>query len=155
MQPIGIINTPFTTIDNVPIQPKGARGVEGKIHINPEWQEGLQDLSGFSHLYLIYLFHKAVRTSLKVTPFMDSVERGVFATRSPLRPNHIGISIVRLVGVAENIVTIRDIDTLDNTPLLDLKPYIPAFDAVKDASPGWMTASPEQVAAARSDDRFE
>lgn len=155
MQQIGIINTPFTTIADAPIQPKGAKDIEGTIRINPEWQEGLQDLEGFSHLYLIYLFHKATRVSMKVTPFMDSVQRGVFATRSPLRPNHIGISIVRLVSIADNIITIKDIDTLDNTPLLDIKPYIPAFDAVENGTSGWMTASPDQVAAARSDDRFK
>jgi tRNA (adenine37-N6)-methyltransferase len=155
VEPIGIIHSPFTEIENMPIQPKGAADVEGTVHIHESYVEGLKDLEGFSHIYLIYLFHKAERISLTVTPFMDSTERGVFATRSPLRPNHIGLSIVQLVKIENGILTVRGIDVLDGTPLLDIKPYIRNFDSVAGSLSGWMAASEEQVAKKRSDGRFK
>lgn len=154
MKPIGTIRTPFTTLADMPIQPKGATEVIGSIEVDLQYQEGLADLSGFSHIYLLYQFHKASRTALTVTPFMDTSPRGVFATRSPLRPNHIGLSIVRLIGVDKNIVTVQGIDVLDGTPLLDIKPYIAAFDAVQHSRSGWMQASEDDVAKKRSDGRF-
>ena len=139
----------------MPIQPKGAADVEGTVHINGSYAEGLKDLDGFSHIYLIYLFHRANRTCLRVTPFMDTVERGVFATRSPLRPNHIGISIVQLIKTEGSVLTVKGIDVLDGTPLLDIKPYIENFDAVVGSSSGWMTADKQEVADKRSDSRFK
>jgi tRNA-Thr(GGU) m(6)t(6)A37 methyltransferase TsaA len=155
VEPIGIIHSPFTEIENMPIQPKGAADVEGTVHIHESYVEGLKDLEGFSHIYLIYLFHKAERISLTVTPFMDSTERGVFATRSPLRPNHIGLSIVQLVKIENGILTVRGIDVLDGTPLLDIKPYIRNFDSVDESLSGWMGASEDEVARKRSDGRFK
>ena len=154
MKPIGIIHSPFTDIENMPIQPKGAMNIEGTVHIQEHYIEGLKDLNGFSHIYLIYLFHKAGRACLTVTPFMDKFERGVFATRSPLRPNHIGLSIVQLVKIEGAILTIRGVDIIDGTPLLDIKPYIENFDSVINSTSGWMTADLREVSEKRSDDRF-
>jgi len=153
-QPIGVIHSPFSVLDNMPIQPAGARDIEGSVVIDEALATGLQDLQQFSHIYLIYRFHQAARTELRVTPFMDSTPRGVFATRSPLRPSHIGLSIVELLSVEGNRLRVRGVDILDGTPLLDIKPYIPQFDHRPDANSGWMTASTDAVAQARSDKRF-
>lgn len=154
IHPIGIIHTPFHSLEDMPIQPGGAGDTIGTVVVNEQYIEGLADLQGFSHIYLFYVFHMAKRTALTVIPFMDISPRGVFATRSPLRPNHIGLSIVRLTAVTGNILTIHGIDVLDGTPLLDIKPYITAFDAVSHSLSGWMKASPEDVSKKRSDDRF-
>ncbi len=154
MQPIGTIHTPFTTLENMPIQPKGAKEVIGTIEIEREFIQGLEDLNGFSHIYLLYEFHMAQKTALKVTPFMDTRKRGVFATRSPLRPNHIGLSLVMLKKIEDNIITVQGIDVLDGTPLLDIKPYIAAFDEVQKSTSGWMQSSTEEVTMKRSDRRF-
>lgn len=151
---IGTIHTPFSNLENMPIQPKGAIDVSGHIELLPEYAAGLQDLDGFSHIYLIYQFHKATRTELTVTPFMDTTKRGVYSTRSPIRPNHIGLSLVQFISVEENIVNIKGVDILNGTPLLDIKPFIPAFDQVKGAKSGWMTKPETEVASRRSDNRF-
>jgi tRNA (adenine37-N6)-methyltransferase len=155
IQQIGTIHSPYTAIDDMPIQPKGASTVEGRIIVDEQYVEGLQDLEGFSHVYLLYSFHKATRTELLVTPFMDTQTRGVFATRSPLRPNHIGISIVSLARVEGNKVVVNGIDIIDGTPLLDIKPYIEKFDAVKESRSGWLQASDEEISNKRSDNRFQ
>lgn len=152
--PIGYIRTPYTELTEMPIQPKGANEVEGSIEILEKYAAGLQDLDGFSHVYLIYHLHKASRCALSVIPFMDTVERGIFSTRSPLRPNHIGLSIVEITGVQNNIVLLRGVDVLDKTPLLDLKPYIESFDYIEKSRSGWMQRSREEVAQKRSDNRF-
>jgi tRNA-Thr(GGU) m(6)t(6)A37 methyltransferase TsaA len=154
MKPIGIIRSSFFNLENMPIQPKGAQNEIGTIELEKQYSEGLVDLEGFSHIYLLYQFHMAPRTALTVTPFMDTNVRGVFATRSPLRPNHIGLSIVKLEKIDKNIITVRGIDILDGTPLLDIKPYIAAFDAVQQSTSGWMKGSEEDVANKRSDQRF-
>ena len=154
IKPIGIIHSPHHNIENMPIQPKGASGVEGYVLVNDKYIDGLQDLEGFSHIYLLYSFHKAARTELLVTPFMDKQTRGVFATRSPLRPNHIGLSIVKLKRVEVNKVVVEGIDILDGTPLLDIKPYIENFDAVKESVSGWQQASDKEISKKRSDNRF-
>jgi tRNA (adenine37-N6)-methyltransferase len=139
----------------MPIQPKGAVNVEGYLTLNEEYMDGLQDLEGFSHIYLLYSFHKTSRTELQVTPFMDTQIRGVFSTRSPLRPNHIGLSIVQLKKVEGNKVYVDGIDVLDGTPLLDIKPYIAGFDGVEESTSGWMKGSDEDIVEKRSDDRFQ
>lgn len=154
MKPIGTIYSPYTNLQDMPIQPKGAKNTLGTVEVNEEFLQGLDDLSGFSHIYLLYIFHKVERTALRVTPFMDTNPRGVFSTRSPLRPNHIGLSIVELEGVEKNLVKVRGIDILNGTPLLDIKPYIESFDGVKDSRSGWMKATANEVAQKRSDDRF-
>jgi tRNA-Thr(GGU) m(6)t(6)A37 methyltransferase TsaA len=155
IRPIGKIFSPFRQIEEMPIQPKGAAGIKGRVRVDEAFQPGLKDLDGFSHIYLIYSFHKATRTALTVVPFMDTQPRGVYATRSPLRPNHIGISIVRLERIEGNLLHVLDIDVLDNTPLLDIKPYMEKFDAVSDSCSGWMQASEKDIAKRRSDDRFK
>ncbi|TLP37593.1 tRNA (N6-threonylcarbamoyladenosine(37)-N6)-methyltransferase TrmO [Arcobacter arenosus] len=155
IKPIGTIKTPFKSIEDMPIQPKGAKDVEGIIILDEELSAGLKDLDGFSHIYLIYSFHEVKREELIVTPFMDTQKRGVFSTRSPLRPNHIGLSIVKLKSVQDNKVYVDGIDVLDGTPLLDIKPFIEKFDGVKDSKSGWLKASAEDVINKRSDKRFE
>ena len=152
--PIGIIHSPFQVVDNMPIQPKGAAEVTGEVEIFPHYSEGLKDLEGFSHIYLIYQFHQARAERLQVKPFMDTVSRGVFATRAPVRPNHIGLSVVKLVAIEGNRITVSGIDILDGTPLLDIKPYIEKFDHPGDSTSGWMSADASDIRTKRSDDRF-
>lgn len=151
---IGTIHSPYTQLDDMPIQPKGAKETLGTVVLQPQYQEGLRDLSGFSHIYLIYYFHQAQRVELTVTPFMDTASHGVFATRSPLRPNHLGISIVKLLGIDKHILQVGGIDVLDGTPLLDIKPYIKNFDEVESSRSGWMQSSLKEVVQKRSDKRF-
>jgi tRNA (adenine37-N6)-methyltransferase len=155
IKPIGVIHTPFHQIQDMPIQPRGARGTQGQVRVDDTYRHGLKDLEGFSHIYLLYSFHKTVRTELEVIPFMDTQPRGVFSTRSPLRPNHIGLSIVRLKKIEGSTVFVLDIDVLDGTPLLDIKPYMEKFDAVENSTSGWMQANEKAVMEKRSDDRFK
>ncbi len=152
---IGTIHSPYNNIKDMPIQPKGAAGIEGYVLVDREFAKGLNDLEGFSHIYLLYNFHEAKRTELIVTPFMDTQKRGVFSTRSPLRPNHIGMSIVKLKEVAGNRLVVEGVDILDGTPLLDIKPYIEKFDGIQNSRSGWMRASADEVKNRRSDDRFK
>ena len=154
MQPIGKISSPFKDLVDMPIQPKGAADIEGRVIIEKKYEQGLADLEGFSHIYLLYEFHLAKREELTVVPFMDDQPRGVFATRSPLRPNHIGLSIVELVKREGNELVIRGVDVLDGTPLLDLKPYIHQFDFVEKSRSGWCSAAAEDVRQKKSDGRF-
>ena len=151
---IGIIHSPYKSIENMPIQPRGASEVNGHVIVDKKYVGGLKDLDGFSHIYLLYSFHKATRTEMQVIPFMDEQTRGVFATRSPLRPNHIGISIVNLTRVEDNKIYVKGIDILDETPLLDIKPYIEKYDAVQGCVSGWLQASDEEIRKKRSDERF-
>ena len=153
--PIGIIHTPFKTLEGMPIQPGGARDVLGQVELKPELAGALADLEGFSHIYLLYSFHQSKGFRLTVTPYMDDTPRGLFATRAPKRPNSIGLSVVEVVSVAGNVVTVRGIDVLDGTPLLDIKPYAPAFDApVCTVRCGWLEGKNEDVAVTRADARF-
>jgi len=154
---IGIIKSPFCKLENMPIQPKGAKDTYATIEIDKKYELGLQDLDGFSHVYLIYYFHKVDKYELEVVPFNDktNTSRGVFSTRTPMHPNNIGLSIVELVKVEKNIVTIKGVDILDGTPLLDIKPYIENFDKIDGATKsGWMLSSKDEVEEKRSDDRF-
>jgi tRNA-Thr(GGU) m(6)t(6)A37 methyltransferase TsaA len=153
--PIGTIHSPFQKLDDMPIQPTGAAGVEGSVEVLKEFQDGLADLDGFSHIILLYHFHLSDGFNLKVVPFMDSEQRGLFSTRAPKRPNSIGLSIVQLDRVESNILYVRNIDVLDNTPLLDIKPYIPEFDAQDNVTTGWFRQSRETVSRHRSDERFK
>ncbi|NDV18621.1 tRNA (N6-threonylcarbamoyladenosine(37)-N6)-methyltransferase TrmO [Pseudodesulfovibrio sp. JC047] len=152
--PIGVIHTPFTSLDDMPIQPTGARDVVGEIEINEELVEGLDDLDGFSHIHLVYHFHKNTDFKLKVTPFMDTVPRGLFATRAPRRPNMIGMSVVRLESIDGNRLRVRGIDVLDGTPLLDIKPYVAKFDAAPADRFGWLDENADKAETLRSDYRF-
>lgn len=154
-QPIGIIHSPFQDITGMPIQPAGAKGIEGTIALSEEFIEGLKDLSGFSHIILIYHFHKSEGYALSVTPFLDKTVRGVFATRAPRRPNSIGISIVELMKVEGNVLHIKNVDILDGTPLLDIKPYVPEFDMQRTGRIGWLSNKAGKAQKMRSDQRFK
>lgn len=154
---IGIIHSPFTKLEGMPIQPTGAKGVKGEIHIKEEYKEGLKDIDGFSHIILIYHFHKTKGNTLQVKPFMDNTKRGVFATRSPKRPNNIGMSTVKLDKVEDNILHISNVDILDGTPLIDIKPYVPQFfedTIVDDLKMGWLETNHQKAKNQKSDDRF-
>jgi tRNA-Thr(GGU) m(6)t(6)A37 methyltransferase TsaA len=153
-RPIGIIRTPFPSPDGMPIQAVAARGVAGTIEIDDALVDGLADLDGFSHLILVYHLHLMTGARLTVTPFLDETPRGVFATRSPARPNPIGISTVRLVRVRGATLDIEDVDMVDGTPLLDLKPYVPPFDDREDVRIGWFAGRLERLSEVRADDRF-
>jgi tRNA (adenine37-N6)-methyltransferase len=152
--PIGTIHSPWTDIAGMPIQPGGARGVKGTVEIFFDYAEGLRDIEGFSRVILIYSFHRITRYELVTKPFLDTVPRGVFATRSPGRPNAIGLSCVRLAGREGSTLHIEDVDVLDGTPLLDIKPYVPSFDSFPEAACGWLEKVAGQAESARSDERF-
>ena len=152
--PIGIVHSPFQQLAGMPIQPAGAAQAQGSIEILPEFAAGLQDIEGFSHLILLYHFHQVQEVQLLVTPFLDSHPHGVFATRAPARPNSIGLSIVKLLGRADNILRIENVDLLDGTPLLDIKPYVPEFDRPRQARAGWLEQARGQVRHKKSDNRF-
>jgi tRNA-Thr(GGU) m(6)t(6)A37 methyltransferase TsaA len=154
-RPIGVIHSPHTDIAGMPIQPSAALGVRGRVEIHPEYQAGLQDLDGFSHLILLYHFDRVKKVKLTVQPFLDTEERGVFATRAPTRPNPLGLSIVRLLSVKGNILQVENVDILDQTPLLDVKPYVPYFDRPDVEKAGWLEKNRDQVRGKRSDDRFK
>ena len=153
-RPIGVIRTPFKSPVGVPIQPPAGRGVRGVVEVFPEYVEGLKDLEGFSYIILIYHFHLVKRYSLRVTPYMDSEARGVFATRAPARPNPIGMSIVKLVKIEGNKLYIEDVDIVDGTPLLDIKPYVPEFDYRPNARIGWLEKRVKKLKNTRDDGRF-
>jgi tRNA (adenine37-N6)-methyltransferase len=153
--PIGIIHSLFWKVSDMPIQSVGAQGVPGTVVIDENYQGGLKDIEGFSHLILIYHFHLSRGHSLHVKPFLDNVEHGIFATRAPRRPNPVGLSVVRLVRVEGSVLHIEDVDIVDGTPLLDLKPYIPLFDVRQDVKTGWFADRGEGVFYTRSDERFK
>jgi tRNA (adenine37-N6)-methyltransferase len=154
-KPIGIIHSPFKTVQGTPIQPTAAKGIEGIIKIFPEYAEGLKDIEGFSHIILIFHLHLSGKTSLRVKPFMDNQPRGLFATRAPSRPNPIGLSIVRLVNVEERTLHIKDVDIVDGTPLLDIKPYVPGFDSREDIKIGWLEKNIHKLPSSKDDGRFK
>jgi len=154
-KPIGVIQSPFKTRAGMPIQPAGAEGVRGSIKIDPDYLEGLKDLEGFSHLILIYHFHLSADFKLSVVPFLDDTPRGVFATRAPNRPNPIGLSVVKLNRIEDDTLYIENVDIIDGTPLLDIKPYVPAFDVFKYTKIGWLTAKEKAVPKKKSDNRFK
>ena len=153
-RPIGIIRSPYQDPAGMPVQSGGAAGIRGRVEVFGEFRAGLADLDGFSRIILIYPFHRSEGYGLVVTPFLDKHPRGVFATRAPRRPNAIGLSTVRLIGVEGEGLAIGDVDILDGTPLLDIKPYVPAFDAYPDERSGWLEGCDEWIGSARSDGRF-
>ena len=134
--PIGIIHSSFTEKDKTPIQASRSRAI-GVVEVYPEFADGLKDIEALSHIYLLYAFHDSQGYKLRVKPFLDDQEHGIFATRYPYRPNPIGISIVKLISRENNILTVEGIDTLDGTPLLDIKPYVPDFDLRTNVHAGW------------------
>ncbi len=146
---ISVIHSPHVRPEQTPIQPVFAEGVQGWAELLPEYAAGLEDLEGFSHLWLVYWFHQAGPARLTVQPFLQDATHGVFATRAPTRPNPIGLSLVRLVRRADCVLHIEDVDILDGTPLLDIKPYVPRFDYRADARTGWLEAVDDQTARVR------
>jgi len=138
LKPIGIIHTPYKKPEGMPIQGKFEKGVTGQIEIFSEYQQGLKDIEGFSHLILIYYFDRAKEVKLIGKPFLEDQEHGIFAIRSPHRPNHLGFSIVKPKKVKGNIIIFSEVDMLDGTPLLDLKPYVTHFDSRKHVKNGWI-----------------
>lgn len=153
-RPIGLISTPFQESKGTPIQPRGAEGAVGTVRIFPEYCQGLQDLDGFSHIFLLYHFHHTQGFSLLVKPFLDEAQRGVFATRAPARPNPIGLSLVGLDRIEADVLHVRDVDMLDGTPLLDIKPFVPQFDTRDQVRVGWFTDNLEKLKTMRDDGRF-
>jgi len=157
IESIATIETPFCNLINMPVQPKGAKNTYATLIFKKQYLEGLKDLEGFSHLYLIYYFHKIKEPKLSVIPFNEksNTPRGVFSTRTPMHPNSLGLSVVELVKVEEERVTIRGVDILDGTPIIDVKPYIEHFDKVEgEVKSGWMKSTQEEVSQKRSDERF-
>ena len=154
-RPIGVIHSPFQDIKGMPIQPSSAKGAEGWVEIFAPYLPGLQDLDGFSHIILLYHFHEVKETNLVVTPFLDSQPHGVLATRAPTRPNPIGLSVVELKRIDGEKLHIKNVDILDGTPLLDIKPYIPDFNHQENVRLGWLTAGEDEIHSKVSDDRFE
>ena len=153
--PIGIIRSPYKETKGTPIQTSGAKGVRGTVEIFPEWVEGLKDLDGFSHIILIYHFHLSKGYSLTVKPFLDDTPRGVFSTRAPKRPNSVGLSIVKLLKIEEATLYIEDVDIVDSTPLLDIKPYVPEFDGKEAIRTGWLRGRAERATETEADERFK
>ncbi|WP_372750856.1 tRNA (N6-threonylcarbamoyladenosine(37)-N6)-methyltransferase TrmO [Labilibaculum sp.] len=156
LESIGIIRTSYQTIENMPIQPMGAIGKKAYIELDASYVDGLKDLEEFSHISLIYHLHKVRDYQLRVVPFMDNEEHGVFATRSPRRPNAIGLSTVKLIGIEGNLIYIEDADILDGTPLLDIKPFFTQFDNRENAKSGWLDRKwDEKYRTLTSDERFK
>jgi len=153
-KPIGLIRSPFKDSGGMPIQPPGAEGVAGTVEIFAEYAEGLKDLDGFSHIILLYHFHRSAGFSLVVKPFLDDASHGVFSTRAPKRPNSIGISVVRLAKMEGLNLRVEDVDVLDGTPLLDVKPYVPEFDVRKVQGVGWLSGRVGGVHTMKADRRF-
>ena len=155
MKSIGIIHSDFNDIQNMPIQPTGANASKGYIEIDKKYIEGLKDLEEFSHIIIIYYFHKADQVKLTVKPFLDNNTHGVFSTRTPVRPNHIGLSVVEINEIKENIIAVKNIDVLNGTPVLDIKPFVPGFDIPKsEVRIGWLTSNVQNVTSRLSDNRF-
>lgn len=153
-RPIGTIHSPYQEPAGTPIQPSGARGVEGTVEVQPPYVGGLRDLEGFSHIILLYHFHRAGAVSLEVTPYLDRQPHGLFATRAPARPNPIGLSVVRLERIEGGTLYIRDVDVVDGTPLLDIKPFVPAFDVGEVTRVGWLERHVHKLSQAQDDGRF-
>ena len=137
VKPIGLIHTSFKDKKGVPIQPFKSRAI-GRVEVYKKYEEGLKDIEGFSHIILIYRFHRSKGFKLLVKPFLDNKLRGLFSTRAPRRPSQIGISVVKLLKRRQNILTVKGIDALDKTPLLDIKPYVPEFAATTKVKIGWL-----------------
>lgn len=151
---IGVVRSPFSETAGMPIQPSRAEAAEGSLEIEPEFREGLKDLDGFSHILVVCHLHRVKGTELTVVPFLDTEPRGIFATRAPKRPNPISISVLRVKSVNAGSIQVLDVDLLDGTPVLDIKPYVPEFDARVDARIGWYEHAARKDEKVVSDKRF-
>jgi tRNA-Thr(GGU) m(6)t(6)A37 methyltransferase TsaA len=149
LRPIGVVHSSHKKLEETPIQPAFAEGVKAEVEVFAEYREGLRDLEGYSHIYLIYYFHRAPAPKLTVIPYLQDTPRGLFATRAPCRPNPIGLSLVRLLKIENGVLHVEDIDVLDGTPLLDIKPYVSRFDSCEGARCGWQDQVDDSTARAR------
>lgn len=154
LRPIGTIHTPFKEPKGMPIQPRREGGTEARVEVLAELAPGLTDLDGFSHIILLYHFHRCRGYETMVTPYLDTKQHGVFATRAPRRPNALGLSVVRLQRVEGNVLHVEGVDVIDRTPLLDIKPYVPSFDAVVECRAGWLQDVAGRVGDQTADERF-
>jgi tRNA (adenine37-N6)-methyltransferase len=154
-EPIGVVHSPFTTLEGMPLQSVAAAGVQGRIELLERFAPALADLDGFSHLHVVSHLHRGAPGGLTVRPFLDDTPRGVLATRSPRHPNPIGLSVVRLLAVAGTTLHVAGLDLVDGTPVLDIKPYVPEFDAVVAERTGWLHAAAARVHRVRADARFD
>ncbi|MHC1758918.1 MAG: tRNA (N6-threonylcarbamoyladenosine(37)-N6)-methyltransferase TrmO [Negativicutes bacterium] len=152
--PIGLIHSPYKEPAGTPIQAVTATDIEAIVEIYPDYVMGLKDIEGFSHLILLYHLHRVRPSGLLVKPFLGNELHGIFATRSPGRPNPIGFSIVRLIKVDGHILWIRDVDILDQTPVLDIKPYVAEFDVRQVEKNGWFAQNLHKLATTTDDGRF-
>lgn len=152
--PIGTIRTPFKRKEGMPIQSSGSKGIKGTVVLQKRFVKGLLDLEHFSHIYLIYHLHRSEGFELEVVPFLDNQPHGVFATRAPRRPNAIGLSVVKLISIHGNILEVENVDMLDGTPLLDIKPYVSQFDIHTIEKSGWINRLTGKPNEEQSDDRF-
>ena len=153
-KPIGIIHSPFKTAKGTPIQPVAARDVEAVVEIYLKYSNGLLDLEDFSHIIILFHCHLIKEFSLKVKPYMDNHDHGVFATRAPARPNTIGLSIVNLIKIEQERLFIKGVDMIDKTPVLDIKPYVPEFDMREVFKIGWLENKINKLSGTRDDNRF-
>ena len=144
--PIGVIRSEHVVARENPHPAGVCQGVQKGVEIFPEFAEGLRDLDGFSHIYLIFHFNQAGPVQLIVKPFLQDCARGIFSTRAPCRPNGIGLSIVELVGREDNVLLLDGVDILDGTPLLDIKPYTAKFDRLETSRNGWQDQVDEETA---------
>jgi tRNA-Thr(GGU) m(6)t(6)A37 methyltransferase TsaA len=153
--PIGVVRSPYAALDGMPLQTVASAEVEATVELHPRVRDALRDLDGFSHVWLLAHLHRVDGWAPEVTPFLDDDRpRGVLATRSPRHPNPIGLSLVELVAVEPGALRIHGIDLVDGTPVLDVKPYVPLFDARDDVRAGWFAAAAERVRTVRSDGRY-
>jgi len=153
-KPIGLIHSQFRESRGTPIQAIATQNVEARVEIFPEYAAGLKDIDGFSHIMLIYHFHRSKTFSLMVKPYLDDKLRGLFSTRAPSRPNPIGMSIVKLKKIEKNNLQVGGVDILDETPLLDIKPYVPEFDAHNATKKGWLEEKIHTLNIVRANGRF-
>ena len=153
LRQIGIVHSPHREATGTPVQSALAAGVKGTVEVFPEYAAGLRDLDGFERIWLVYWFDRAKSAELVMTPYLDTTPRGLFAARAPCRPNPIGLSAVRLLGIVGSVLEVVGLDILDNTPLLDIKPYIPSFDAFEAERIGW--CADVQSGGGVADGRFE
>ncbi len=149
LKEIGIIHSPHKETQKTPIQPVFSKDIKGTVELFEEYTEGLKDLEEFSHIYLLYYFDRSNKTLLQLAPYLSDNISGIFATRAPHRPNKLGMSLVRLDKIEGNILYVRDLDILDGTPLLDIKPYIQRFDSRDDSKSGWQEDIQDETAFVR------
>lgn len=152
LRTIGVVHSPFKEAIGTPIQPVYSEGAEGSVILDAAYESALQDLEGFEHVWLIYWMDRVDGWRPRVVPYRDTVERGLFATRSPRRPNPLGLSVVRLLRREGRVLHVADLDLLDGTSLVDLKPYVPAFDSHPGSRTGWFNVTAEDRKVA--DERF-